>query len=174
MFNTRTISHGLTNKGIGDCYLEPVPVSYLQSRVWCSHGPNDRGQRRGQGQLHLLIGALSLSDARGHGRGVRGHGGGRSTRVIIHSHCPTGLGVSHPRPGVYRVDRLCAGNCEVALRVRVPALCHHQFDGPRLLDDLSQDSHSTVITHVLEVNVIDLEDHVTGFDSTIQGDCSSV
>lgn len=58
---------------------------------------------------------------------------------------------------VNRPDGLGAGNGEVALGVGVPALGHHQLDGPWLLHHLTEHPHRLVVGHVLKVYIVHLE-----------------
>jgi len=43
----------------------------------------------------------------------------------------------------------------------------HEADGPHLGHDLPQDSHSIIVAHVLEVDVVHLQQHVAWLDAAI-------
>ncbi len=46
-------------------------------------------------------------------------------------------------------------------------------DSPWFLNDLLEDLGGIVVAHVLEANIVDLQNHVPRLDSPVQGNCSS-
>ncbi len=56
------------------------------------------------------------------------------------------------------------------LWIWIPALGDHKFDRARLHDSLAQHTHRVVIGHVLEADLVDLEDHVAGLYAAVVGD----
>lgn len=169
------IHHVSPNECIRYGDFEPHSVSNLQARVGSCHCSHYGVHRSIDCKLHFFIRPLGLWDAGGDGGAGGGEGADRgwAARELAWQP-PARLCVSHPGPGVDGSHRLCSWYGEVAFGVWIPTLGNHKFYRPRLLNNFPKHPNSLVITHVLKVNIVDLEYHVPWLNATVQSHSTSL